>query len=330
MSPTPHVPGTFSALSADIGIGVGGDYNPEQWPRETWREDVDLMREAGVNLVTVGVFSWAMIEPEPGRREFAWLDEVLELLHDGGIAVDLATTTASPPPWLGVRYPETLPVDREGVRLVPGSRNQFSPSSRVYREHALSITRDLATRYAHHPAVRMGHIGNEYGQIDYGDEAAREFRTWLREKYGTIAALNDAWGTAFWSQRYADFGEILPPRRMPYLVNPTQSLDFRRFSSDQMLVCYLEQRDAIQRAGAERFHSAMLPHAGADSDVFRGVVRQGHDLRALREVVGTPVATRAPTLLLCARRTVALSGHRPMERSSPRTAMRRPTIPCSR
>src|SRR4029077_20105758 len=114
------------------------------------------------------------------------------------------------------------------VRLIAGSRNQFTPASRVYREHALAITTDLARRYVGHPAVRMWHVGNEYGQIDFGDEAAREFRLWLRARYGTIDALNEAWSTFVWSQRYQDFDEVLPPRRMPYVVNPAQSLDFRR------------------------------------------------------------------------------------------------------
>ncbi|MFB7250975.1 beta-galactosidase [Microbacterium sp. NPDC056234] len=397
----------FDALITERGLGFGGDYNPEQWSPDVWREDVELMRQAGVNLVTVGVFSWAMIEPTPGAREWGWLDEVLDLLHAGGIAVDLAAPVASPPPWLGIRHPETLPVDRDGVRLIPGSRNQFSPASRVYREHAAAITRDLAERYAQHPAVRMWHVGNEYGQVDHGDEAAREFRLWLRRRHGTIDALNDAWGTAFWSQRYADFDEILPPRRMPYLVNPTQSLDFRRYTSDQLLQCYRELRDVIRetgatqpittnfmgfhaltdywawaddvdvvaddqypdpaspespsdialvqdlmrslgggrswvlmeqaisatswrehnvpksplrarrdslqavargadavcyfqwrqaRAGAERFHSAMLPHAGADSDVFRGVCRQGEDLTRLSSVAGASVPAEVAIL----------------------------------
>jgi len=400
MSSTTRDPARFAALTGELGICFGGDYNPEQWPREVWAEDVALMREAGVNLVTVGVFSWAVIEPEPGAREFGWLDEILGLLHDAGIAVDLAAPTASPPPWLGVRHPDTLPVDRDGVRLVPGSRNQFTPASRVYREHARAITRDLAARYAQHPAVRMWHVGNEYGQLDYGPEAEREFRLWLRERYGTIEALNKAWGTTFWSQHYSDFDEITPPRRMPYVVNPSQAVDFRRYTSDQLRACYRELRDVIRdagatqpittnfmgffphadyrswaddvdviaddqypdpssptspadvalvqdlmrslgggrpwllmeqsvsavswrphnppkspararldslqavargadgicffqwrqsRAGAERFHSAMVPHAGADTEVFRGVVRQGADLKRLRPVAGARI-----------------------------------------
>lgn len=424
----------FDALIADHGIAFGGDYNPEQWPRETWHEDVRLMREAGVNFVTVGVFSWATIEPRPGAREWGWLDEILDLLHENGIAVDLASPVASPPPWLGIQHPDTLPVDRDGVRLIAGARNQFSPASRTYREHALAITRDLAERYAQHPAVRMWHIGNEYGQVDHGDEAAREFRRWLTERYGDIETLNAAWNTAFWSQRYDSFDEILPPRRMPYLVNPAQSLDFRRYSSDQLLACYTELRDAIlatgatqpittnfmgffaladyhswagevdviaddqypdpasptsasdialvqdlmrslgggrswvlmeqsisavnwrahnlpksplrgrldslqavargadaicffqwrqARSGAERFHSSLVPHAGADSDVFRGACRQGSDLQRLSAVTGQRIDADVALLFDWPSWWAAEEPARPTERLSTETEMKR-------
>ena len=111
----------------------GADYNPEQWPADVWREDVALMRAAGVTMATVGVFSWAWLEREPGRYEFGWLDEVLDLLHENGIMVDLATATASPPPWFSRRYPESLPVTADGVRLSPGSRQTYCPSSEQYR-----------------------------------------------------------------------------------------------------------------------------------------------------------------------------------------------------
>lgn len=245
-------PGTAAAqpgldtLTSDLGILYGGDYNPEQWPAEVWREDMALMREAGVNLVTLGVFSWARLEPRPGDYDFDWLDEVLGLLHTAGIAVDLATPTASPPPWLGLRWPETRAVTRDGVRLSHGSRNHFCPSSPVYRERALGIARALVERYGAHPAVRMWHIGNEYGQVCHCDLCGAELQAWLCRRHGTIAELNRAWGTSFWSQRYDDWGEIVPPRAAPYLLNPGQVLDHRRFVSDQLLALYLEQRDLVR------------------------------------------------------------------------------------
>ncbi|MFD5320058.1 beta-galactosidase [Streptomyces sp. NPDC127098] len=223
----------------------GGDYNPEQWPAEVWQEDVRLMKEAGVNLATVGVFSWATIEPRPGAREFGWLDTVLGLLHDAGVGVALATPTASPPPWLGARHPETLPRDETGAIVWYGSRNQFCASSPVYRDYARRITEDLAARYGDHPALRVWHINNEYCTSCWCDETARHFRRWLRERHGTLDALNEAWGTAFWSQRYDAWDEIIPPRRAQYLNNPAQLLDFRRFTSDALLECFTAERDIV-------------------------------------------------------------------------------------
>ncbi|MBD0840142.1 beta-galactosidase [Streptomyces sp. TRM68416] len=231
----------------------GGDYNPEQWPEETWPEDVRLMREAGVNSVTLGVFSWAKFEPAPGAREFGWLDRLMDLMHDNGIGVVLATPTASPPPWLGRLHPDTLPVTEDGRTEWWGGRQHFSHSSATYRRHAAAITEDLAARYAGHPALTMWHINNEYCTYDWGDEAAARFRTWLRAKYGSLDALNTAWGTAFWSQGYDTWDGILPPRLPHYMRNPTQVLDFRRFTSDMLLECYLAERDIV------RHHTPHLP-----------------------------------------------------------------------
>ncbi|MCW8102597.1 beta-galactosidase [Streptomyces tauricus] len=225
----------------------GGDYNPEQWPEKTWHEDVRLMREAGVNSVTLGVFSWARIEPRPGVREFGWLDRIMDLLHENGIGVVLATPTSSPPPWLGRLHPDTLPRDADGRTEWWGGRQHFSHSSATYRRCAAAITEDLAARYGSHPALTMWHINNEYCTYDWGDEAAVTFRRWLRDRYGTLDALNTAWGTAFWSQGYGDWEEILPPRHAHYLNNPTQVLDFKRYTSDMLLECYVAERDIVRR-----------------------------------------------------------------------------------
>ncbi|WP_428935495.1 beta-galactosidase [Streptomyces sp. ACT015] len=228
-------------------ILFGGDYNPEQWPEETWHDDVRLMRDAGVNSVTVGVFSWSRLEPRPGAREFGWLDRLMDLLHEHGIGVVLATPTSAPPPWLGRLHPETLPRDADGRVEWWGGRQHFSHSSAVYRRHAAAITEDLAARYAHHPALTLWHINNEYCTADWGDEAAARFRDWLRARHGDLAGLNSAWGTAFWSQGYGDWAEVLPPRHAHYLKNPTQVLDFKRFTSDMLLECYTAERDIVRR-----------------------------------------------------------------------------------
>ncbi|MET9902254.1 beta-galactosidase [Streptomyces sp. NPDC006446] len=228
-------------------ILFGGDYNPEQWPEETWHEDVRLMKEAGVNSVTLGVFSWAKVEPRPGAREFGWLDRLMDLMHEHGIGVVLATPTSSPPPWMGRLHPETLPRDEYGRTEWWGSRQHFSHSSAVYRRCAAAITEDLAARYANHPALTMWHINNEYCTFDYGDEAAAAFRRWLQDRYGTLEALNTAWGTAFWSQGYDSWHEVLPPRHAHYMKNPTHVLDFKRFTSDMLLECYVAERDIVRR-----------------------------------------------------------------------------------
>ncbi|MGW1026902.1 beta-galactosidase [Streptomyces sp. NPDC002577] len=228
-------------------ILFGGDYNPEQWPEETWHEDVRLMREAGVNSVTLGVFSWAKLEPRPGAREFGWLDRLMDLMHENGIGVVLATPTSSPPPWMGRLHPETLPRDENGQTEWWGSRQHFSHSSATYRRYAAAITEDLAARYGSHPALTMWHINNEYCTYDWGDEAATTFRRWLKDKYGTLDALNTAWGTAFWSQGYDSWDEIIPPRRAHYMKNPAHVLDFKRFTSDMLLECYVAERDIVRR-----------------------------------------------------------------------------------
>ena len=231
-------------------IRYGGDYNPEQWPREVWREDVRLMVEAGVNLATVGVFSWAQLEPEEGRYDFDWLKEVLDLLGEAGIGVDLSTPTASPPPWLATRYPETLPVDAQGNRYHHGSRQHFCVHSPVYLRAALRIVEKLVEEVGGHEAIELWHVHNEYAchvPYCYCDETARAFRSWLEKRYGSLDALNDAWGTAFWSQRYASFAEVIPPRMTPTFANPGQELDFHRFSSDAFLDEMCAER-AILRA----------------------------------------------------------------------------------
>ncbi|MDX3733525.1 beta-galactosidase [Streptomyces caniscabiei] len=385
------------------GIAYGGDYNPEQWPEEVWAEDITLMREAGVTMLSVGIFSWALLEPAEGVYDFSRMDKILDLLHENGIAADLATPTACPPAWFFRAHPEALPVDRDGRTLSYGSRQTFCPSSPAYRTAALRIAGALAERYADHPAVAMWHIHNEYGCHNaecFCDTSAAAFRRWLKAKYGNdLTALNHAWGTTFWSQWYYDWEEVIPPRATGADPNPTHQLDWRRFRSDELLSLFTAERDVLRRAapdtpattnfmvmhnfdamdywrwapeldivsndhyllatdpesetdialcgdlvrsladgpwllmehstgainwqpvnraktpgemrrnalahvahgadgiayfqwraakaGAEQWHSAMLPHAGTDSQIWQDVVQLGADLRALAEVGGS-------------------------------------------
>ena len=231
------------------GLDYGADYNPEQWPIDVRLEDVELMREAGVTILSVGIFSWAMLEPREGEHDFAWLDDTLDRLHGAGIKVALATATASPPPWLTRRHPEVLPELADGTVLHQGGRQAYSVSSPVFRDYALRMTRTMAERYRDHPALALWHVDNELGchvPHDYSDDAAAAFRRWLERRYGSVEALNAAWGTAFWSQRYGSFDEVLPPRTAPTYANPTQQLDFARYSSDELLVHYRTLRDVLR------------------------------------------------------------------------------------
>ena len=229
------------------GLAYGGDYNPEQCPQDVQREDVDLMRQAGVTLVTVGVFAWSSIEPYEGRFEFDWLDRVLDLLHAADIMVALATPTASPPPWFSLAYPDGLPVNADGIRLSHGSRDTYCPSAPSYREAAARVAGALGARYGQHPALALWHVHNEYGTVCWCDHCAAAFRRWMRRQYGDLDALNDAWYTSFWSQRYSAWEQVRPPRTTQWLTNPAHELDYRRFCSDELLDCFREQRDVLRR-----------------------------------------------------------------------------------
>jgi beta-galactosidase len=230
-------------------ILYGGDYNPDQWTPETWAEDARLMQEAGVNLVSLGIFSWTKMEPQSGAFDFIWLDQLMDLLHAHGVSVNLATPTASPPAWMVRLHPEMLPVTAEGVTLWHGSRRHYCPHNPDYHNYAKRIAAQLAERYKGHPALAMWHVDNEYGcHIGecFCDNSAAVFRTWLKERYGTLDNLNHAWGTAFWSQIYGDWEEIHPPKHSPAHANPAQKLDWARFSSDSWLVCFEEQKSTLK------------------------------------------------------------------------------------
>ncbi|MCK6064905.1 MULTISPECIES: beta-galactosidase [Microbacterium] len=235
-------------------IWYGCDYNPEQWDAATIDEDLRLMREAGVNLVTLGVFAWAIIEPAPGEYRFEWLDDLIDRLGEAGIAVDLATASASTPAWLGDLDPELASIDEYGRRRSGGTRGHHCPSSAVYRSASRRLTAELARRYALNPTVVMWHSGNEFGGAAacFCGRCRTQFVGWLRRRYGELDALNDAWGTAFWSLRFGSWDQIQPPGATSDFGNPAQYLDWNRFRSDLLLGQFTAERDLIK---------AVAPHA---------------------------------------------------------------------
>lgn len=240
-------------LTKTAQLLYGGDYNPEQWPESVWKDDVRLMKQAGVNFVSVGIFSWAKLQPDEKTYTFDWLDRLMDLLAANGIWADLATATASPPPWMS-RYPDLLAVDADGSTYSHGSRQHYSPSSPTYRKFAEALVKKLAARYGKHPALAAWHINNEYAchvQACHSEASTQAFREWLKQRHGSIDGLNAAWGTAFWSQHYYDWDEVFTPRKTPTFSNPAQALDFHRFFSDALLDLCKMERDILRKATPE-------------------------------------------------------------------------------
>ncbi|WP_020122169.1 beta-galactosidase [Streptomyces canus] len=234
-------------------IPYGGDYNPEQWPQEVWDEDHRLFTRAGIDTLTVGVFSWALTQPAEDTYDFTVLDRVLDRAAAEDRQVCLATGTAALPPWLAKRYPEVNRTDFEGRRHRYGQRHNFCPSSPAYRRLATEMASRLAERYADHPALLAWHINNEYGGTCYCDLCAAAFRDWLRDRYGTLDALNDAWWTTFWSHRYTSLEEIEPPsaltehwRGPDHTAFQGITLDYFRFTTDALLGCFLAEKEVIR------------------------------------------------------------------------------------
>jgi beta-galactosidase len=251
-------------------IPYGGDYNPEQWPAEVWDEDHRLFTRAGIDTLTVGVFSWSLTQPAEDTYDFTVLDRVLDRAAAEDRQVCLATGTAALPPWLAKKYPEVNRTDFEGRRHRYGQRHNFCPSSPAYRRPATAMAARLAERYADHPALLAWHINNEYGGICYCDLCAAAFRDWLRDRYGTLDALNDAWWTTFWSHRYTSFEEIEPPsaltehwRGPDHTAFQGITLDYFRFTTDALLGCFLAEKEVI------RAHDPVTPVTTNFMGMFR-------------------------------------------------------------
>jgi len=220
-------------------IWYGADYNPDQWSEEVWREDMRLMNLAYVNIATLPVFSWSLLQPEENRYEFSWLDRILDLMAENGIYACLATSTAAQPAWMSKRYPDTLRTDINGVKRKHGQRVNFCPSSRNYRRYSQALARKLAERYRDHPALVAWHVANEYGQRCYCDLCAEGFREWLKDRYGSLDGVNWAWYTNFWSHRFSAWDQIETPTENGERRNQPMMLDYDRYQNQAQLECYL-------------------------------------------------------------------------------------------
>ncbi|MBT2757806.1 beta-galactosidase [Mesobacillus foraminis] len=233
----------------------GGDYNPEQWPKEIWNEDMRLFELADIDIATVNVFSWALNQPNEDTYHFDWLDQVMDLLHENGIHACLGTSTAAHPAWMAKKYPDVLTVDFEGRKRKFGRRHNSCPNSPTYRKYSQLMAKKLAERYKDHPALLLWHVNNEYGWRCYCDNCEKGFREWLKARYGSLEELNRAWYTSFWGHTFHDWDEIVLPNLLSehLSLNNTDtttfqgiSLDYARFNSDSILECYKLERDAIK------------------------------------------------------------------------------------
>ncbi|MBQ0904477.1 beta-galactosidase [Micromonospora sp. U21] len=246
------------SLPVTAKVPFGGDYNPEQWPEDVWKQDHQLFDAAHIDLVTVGVFGWALTQPAEDVYDFSLLDRIVERAGAQGRGICLATGTAAHPPWLARAYPEVTRTDFEGRRHRFGQRHNSCPSSPVFRRLSTELARRVASRYADHSAVVAWHVGNEYGGACYCELCAAGFRDWLRHRYGTLDALNAAWYTTFWSHTFSDWAQIEPPsaltehwRGPDHTAFQGVTLDYLRFCSDAMLTNFRDEKAAIRESSPD-------------------------------------------------------------------------------
>ena len=227
----------FAPFSPKVG-GVlhGADYNPEQWENDpaVFDRDIAMMGEANCNVMSVGIFSWAKLEPQEDVFDFAWLDNIIDKLWAAKIHVWLATPSAARPAWMSQKYPQVLRVGRDRVPALHGGRHNHCMTSPVYRAKTLKINTLLAERYSDHPAVLGWHISNEYGGECHCDLCQEKFREWLQARYKTLEALNHAWWSTFWSHTYSDWSQIESPSPQGEVSIHGLNLDWRRFNTAQV------------------------------------------------------------------------------------------------
>lgn len=231
----------------------GADYNPEQWldMPEILERDIGLMKKAGVNCVSVGIFSWVSLEPEEGVYTFDWLENVINRLYVNGIYTVLATPTGAKPSWMAKKYPEILRVESNRVRNLQGGRHNHCYTSPVYREKTRLINTELAKRFANHPAVILWHVSNEIQGECHCELCQAEFRKWLKKKYRTLDNLNKQWWTCFWSHTYTDWEEIESPAPHGEPCIHGLNLDWKRFCTEQTVDFYKEEIKPLKEANPD-------------------------------------------------------------------------------
>lgn len=237
------------AMKGAQGLLHGGDYNPDQWieMKDTiWKKDMEMAKKAGINTLSVGIFSWSMLEPEEGVYRFEWLDEVMDMLHENGIRAVLATPSGARPAWMAKKYPEVLRVNAQRQKELFGNRHNHCASSPVYREKVQKINTLLAERYKDHPALAMWHISNEYGGECHCENCQKRFRAFLKDRYGDIETLNRSWWNSFWSHRYTSFEEIESPSPIGESSSQGLKLAWRRFCSWQTVDFYLHEIEPLK------------------------------------------------------------------------------------
>ncbi len=233
-------------------ILYGGDYNPNQWPRNVWKEDMEIFKDARINSATINVFSWAKIQPSEETYDFSELDDIIDMLGRENYDIVLATSTAALPAWMVKRYPEVMRTDYEGRAHKFGGRHNACPNSPVFQGFAKKLAGKLAKRYGSNPHIACWHISNEYGGECYCENCAKAFRVWLREKYKTIEAVNKAWNMEFWGHTLYDWDEIVLPNALSDGIGYDKtafaglSIDYCRFNSDSLLANFKMERDAVR------------------------------------------------------------------------------------
>ncbi|MBO9599675.1 MAG: beta-galactosidase, partial [Cohnella sp.] len=238
-------------------IWYGGDYNPDQWEKPVWDEDLRMFKLAGIDVATLNVFAWALNQPDEETYTFDWLDEMMDKLHADGAGVCLATSTGAHPAWMAKRYPDVLRVDFDGRKRKFGGRHNSCPNSPTYRKYSVRMAEKLAERYKDHPALLIWHVSNEYGGYCYCDNCAESFREWLKARYGSLDVVNRVWNTRFWGHTFYDWDEIVPPNALSEEWRGWNgrtatnfqgiSLDYCRFQSDSLLECYKLEYEAPKK-----------------------------------------------------------------------------------